>query len=275
MAEPQATCPAAEERPSIDAEVLFWIRNGHGGLDRFDCSGEDFRVNDAGGYANSAYLGEEANDNKAVAGFAMGQNRDIYAAFHTCRPIPAGKFFHSAYMAGGEVLCTGCITVVQGRLTYINNASGHYRPNEQQLALAVQALRSQGVDISGLTVQRFNPADQRNFFWPAQSANDFLKSQQGAGFTKGATNADTIAEKIRAALVAYETRAGKWWSRQSEKSQDALRSLKSEAYRDNQKLVDQVKFLLGDSDRSPYNSNTNIRIKADGELAKQLRKCFF
>jgi len=250
----------------------FWIRNGHGGLDLFDCSGEDFKENDAGGYVNSAYLGAEANDDKAVAGFAMGLNRDIYAAFHTRRHIPRGMFFHSAYMASREVLCTGCITVVEGRLTYINNASGHYQPNEQQLALAVQALRSQGVDISRLKVQRFNAA--RENFWPAESAPDFLKTQQGAGFTKSGADYDTIAKKIRAALVAYQTRAGKWWSRQSDNSRAALNLLRD--IPDDRELVEHAKFLLGDSERSPIgNSAPGSRIKTDGELAKQLKKCFF
>lgn len=249
----------------------FWIVSARGGLELFDCSGENFKLDDDRGITNTAYLGTEDNNDLGVAGFAMGHNRDIYASFHTNRGAPKGSFYHSAYMAGREVLCTGCITVVKGKLTYINNASGHYQPNQQQLSLAVQTLRAQGVDISHVTVQRYDPT-ARDGFSPAESAIDFLKSQQGAGFTEGRlAPPEKIAAKIREALTAYERRANSFWSQPSRESRQALGRLK--LIGDHQQLVDEVKFLLGDSENSPFFTATGLRLKADGELAKQLRRC--
>jgi hypothetical protein len=254
---------------------LFWIGNGHGGLDLFDCSGEDWKSHAAKG-PNTALQSLEDNDRKAVAGFAMGQNRDIYAHFHSVKPISRGAFFHSAYMAGHKVICAGCITVVQGKLTYINNASGHYQPNEQQLALAVQAIQAQGVNVADLKVQRVNPGrtSRADLFFPSQLAPAFLKAQQGAGFMTPKSD-KKIAEQIRAALVAYERRAGKWWSCQSTKSREALGVLNGIAPDDDKQLVDYARFLLNEGDQRAFSSyNPTARIKADGELATQLRKCF-
>lgn len=241
----------------------FWIVNGAGVLELFDCSGETFKTK--GG--NSACLGNERNDGKGVAGFAMGYNRDIYANSHKNKGGEQGYFFHSAYMAGREVLCTGCITVVAGKLTYINNASGHYRPNEQQLSLALQALLAIGVDISQVTVECLNPQPGQIEFFAPQSATEFLKDQQGAGFTEGRLNP---AKRIREALEVYERRASGFWSSPSAESRQALVNLK--LIKDDKTLFAEVKYLLRLSEKSPNYTAERSRLKADGELAKQLKR---
>ena len=83
----------------------------------------------------------------------MGLNRNIYARKHSNYDAAKGSFYHSCYLEGREVLCTGCITVVDGELKYINNWSGHYQPSRQQLSLAIQALRARGVDITNVRVE--------------------------------------------------------------------------------------------------------------------------
>lgn len=40
-----------------------------------------------------------------------------------------GKFHHSSFLAGGLVEGAGQVVFVDGKITHINNASGHYRPD--------------------------------------------------------------------------------------------------------------------------------------------------
>ena len=258
-------------------EGRFWIRGGHGDLVRFDCSGEDFKLDYEKGITNKAYLGVENNNNKGVAGFAMGHNRHIYASFHANRGgVPKGRFYHSSYLSGGDVLCTGCITVVEGNLTYINNASGHYAPSPQQLSLTLQALRALGLDISGVTVDLFDK-DHENF--TPQSVTSFLRIQQGAGFKKSQffTNDQLVqqrAQRIRAALAAYETRAKGFWSNPSQKSKSTVINLKAHPDNDvgNKMLFEEVLFLLNKSNDSPRFASQFDRLDNNSELAKQLKR---
>lgn len=46
-------------------------------------------------------------------------------------PHQKGLYQHSSHNAGNSVLCTGMIRVVQGKITHINNHSGHYRPTRE------------------------------------------------------------------------------------------------------------------------------------------------
>ena len=43
----------------------------------------------------------------------MGLNRAIYARKHGYKRVPKGAFYHSSWLAGSELLCAGCITVVK------------------------------------------------------------------------------------------------------------------------------------------------------------------
>ena len=261
-------------------EGRFWILGGRGGLELFDCTGPDYQdiTKDARDNPtrtnNTARQGSEQNGGQGVAGFAMGLNRNIYAHKHSNYHDAKGSFYHSAYMAGNDVLCTGCITVKEGKLTYINNASGHYQPKPQQLSLALQSLQSQGVDISRVAVQLMNPngGPGRPEFLPAETATDFLKKLQGAGFkTYQLASADDLAPKIRAALAAYETRANKFWSNPSQRSKDALSFLNSIRSDQNENLVNHVLFILGKRETGPYHAARD-RLDNNSELAKQLKR---
>lgn len=115
---------------------------------------------------NTAHQGDEHNNfNTAtgrfgssigVAGFAMTLNRDLFIhGGHSIRSRDnaAFSFYHSSYVSGEDVLCTGCITTKNGKLVYINNWSGHYRPPPAQLQIVLESLQVQGVDISDVVVE--------------------------------------------------------------------------------------------------------------------------
>jgi len=72
-----------------------------------------------------------------LAMFVMDAQGDFYASnFQEVR-----VFHHSSLMAGGEVAAAGELTVIKGRLEFINDRSGHYRPSPQLSEQALDRLR--------------------------------------------------------------------------------------------------------------------------------------
>ena len=258
------------------------ILNGPGQLDPFDCSGPAYQdITPGVATGNPARRGDEKNWAKGVAGFAMGLNRNIYARIHSNYAAAKGSFYHSCYLEGREVLCTGCITVVDGQLTYINNWSGHYQPSPQQLSLAVQGLRAQGVNIDNVLVEY---ADGRAS--GRQLAPKFLRDERGDGMdfaveSKGRFMA--TARKIREALAAYEKRSKRWYASPSQQSLGIMKRLMKIS--DDEQLVREVRFLLGEGRTefgmpikgkfaaSPFQTpKEEVLVAQGGELFEQLSK---
>jgi len=74
----------------------------------------------------------------------------IYSTDHTAleREMPMEqRFNHSSFNAGKDVVCAGMIKVVNGRLRYIDNNSGHYKPPRRNLHSAIKLLSECGVDM--------------------------------------------------------------------------------------------------------------------------------
>jgi hypothetical protein len=65
-----------------------------------------------------------------------------------------GDFNHSSLLSGKPVLCAGEIKINgAGQLTYIDNNSGHYKPDKNSLKLACRALMSEyHIPVFGVTV---------------------------------------------------------------------------------------------------------------------------
>jgi len=252
------------------------ITNAQGGLSRFDCSGDEYKDKtlDGDAYAKTAnpcYQGDEKNGGKGVAGFVMGLNRNIYATKHwLIRDAPKSAFYHSSYLEGRDVLCAGAITVVDGTLTYINNASGHYKPPPKQLAYALQALQALGIDITNVVVDCRFPGKLRL----SEKAPNFLARKDINDGMAVVTDISDCAEKIRAAIKDYEARFKGFkgiFTSQSKKSADALEVLKG--IRDDITLVKEVQFLLG-----PYVKRwwPNVRIKVnDSPVGTAPDRCFY
>jgi len=251
----------------------FMIINGQGDRDPFDCSGAEYRDKE-----NTAYQGTEANGGQGVAGFAMGLSRAIYARKHGYKRVPKGAFYHSSYLAGSELLCAGCITVVKGELVYINNFSGHYQPSRQQLSLALQALRAQGVDITKVTVENLKRTGKTDTaLAPAFLAAEAAAGKDFDGVAKGRFT--DLARRIREVVAAYEKRRTKWYANPKEKSLRLMNALKS--IDDDEMLVREVRYrfkrffevqrVWGDDARSPLGTPESELIdNTDSELPKRL-----
>lgn len=62
-------------------------------------------------------------------------------------------FNHSSFNAGKAVMSAGELTIVQGKLTRINNNSGHYKPTRANLHTAVKFFTEEGLDLSNANVE--------------------------------------------------------------------------------------------------------------------------
>ena len=85
------------------------------------------------------------------AGFALSMAREFYMAHHR-GSFYFDNFFHSSYLSGGTVLCTGTIKIQKGQVVGLANDSGHYRPTIEHLLNAVLALKMHGCDVSKIWV---------------------------------------------------------------------------------------------------------------------------
>jgi hypothetical protein len=85
------------------------------------------------------------------AGFSMSMGRELFMAHHR-GGFDKNNFFHSSYLSGDTVLCTGTIQIQNGIIKGIANDSGHYQPTLDHLANVLQAFRMYGVDARSVAV---------------------------------------------------------------------------------------------------------------------------
>ncbi len=70
-----------------------------------------------------------------------------------------GRYFnHSSFNAGNDVICAGvCLFNPGGRLVYVDNGSGHYKPDSEAMRTALAFLAEEGVDLREMRVGLLNP----------------------------------------------------------------------------------------------------------------------
>lgn len=89
----------------------------------------------------------------------------IYMADHSRQENRQGAFFHSSYLSGATVVCAGDISFLGGRLTSISNISGHYQPDDRQVALVLDYLKLKKVPLNDVLAVLYNndiEANQQN-----------------------------------------------------------------------------------------------------------------
>lgn len=67
-----------------------------------------------------------------------------------------GKFHHSTFLAGGAVRSAGQVVFKDGKITHINNVSGHYRPDADSLKSLLARLHTD----TGTVVDYFVPSEE-------------------------------------------------------------------------------------------------------------------
>ncbi len=79
-----------------------------------------------------------ATDKKGGPGCAAYVHTDDGALF--IAEHREGYFHHSSFLSGGAVQCAGMIRIEQGRVKFVSNNSGHYKPPKERLLKFVREL---------------------------------------------------------------------------------------------------------------------------------------
>lgn len=80
-------------------------------------------------------------------GFVMTMSNEIFVGMF------GGHIkYHSSFMSGKPIQCGGTMRVIEGRITEIENDSGHYTPRDASLAKVLRHLRNVGINIGGIEV---------------------------------------------------------------------------------------------------------------------------
>ncbi len=92
---------------------------------------------------------------KNEAGFAMSMSRTFYVAPHgpTGNPYDPKQFYHSSYLAGQTVLCSGSIVIEEGIVKRLTNKSGHYQPTATHLLHALSGLATVGITNDNIVIE--------------------------------------------------------------------------------------------------------------------------
>ncbi|MFT5316785.1 MAG: hypothetical protein ACI8RA_000022 [Chlamydiales bacterium] len=76
--------------------------------------------------------------------FVVGTDKKLHCASHT-----KDEFHHSSFYAGRPVLCSGEIrTNPEGKLKWVINKSGHYRPSVVENLIFLKFLEENGIDLT-------------------------------------------------------------------------------------------------------------------------------
>lgn len=123
------------------------------------------------------------------------------------------KVYHSILLSDSDsVRFAGTLQVEEGKITYLTNESGHYRPWEGQLAQTVMRFEKEGILAEGLTILSYSsiehlyekPDDEGNLTFGKMLVNAF--------------RAPTLEEKKnRYAQVFKEFKTERWWLTQHER----------------------------------------------------------
>lgn len=77
--------------------------------------------------------------------YTMDQQGTIY--IEKASPMLTCKFHHSSFVAGAPVTGAGQIKIRQGKATFIDNCSGHYRPSDDIMDQVLSVLKQQNIEV--------------------------------------------------------------------------------------------------------------------------------
>jgi hypothetical protein len=99
---------------------------------------------------------DDAIKNTDYGFFVLTMGRDLYMAKHRGGG-PSGKgFYHSSYVGGDPIICSGTMLITQGTIRRIRFDSGHYMPHANNYRALLMALRMWGVPLGAVAFEDFN-----------------------------------------------------------------------------------------------------------------------
>ena len=109
--------------------------------------------------------------------YAMDEWGNIYTADDQTETNGYAMFNHSSFTSGDLIVCAGFLQInAAGKLKFVDNASGHYKPTREQLAAVVTILRDDyHVDLNHTDISTFVP--RKVWVAGALDRNRFLNGQ--------------------------------------------------------------------------------------------------
>lgn len=170
---------------------------------------KDFKLNIENGQLSTQHEGK-LNTGSAPHIFVVAPNSRVYVGeYHQ------GTLNHSSFLSGGAVKAAGEMVIENGKLTTITDKSGHYQTSPEMVINGLKVLKSQGVDLSDVTLimnahpHSTNPPVKHN-------ASDYLES---AVFHEKLQNEDNYVgsmDTAKAKEALKNSPPGSWIIRYSE-----------------------------------------------------------
>jgi hypothetical protein len=107
----------------------------------------DGKIVDANGNLFDTSSGVSAHSGGGSAIFIMDGAGNFFAS----NTHAVGEFHHSSLASGNPVAAAGELRVEKGVLKGMTDKSGHYRPTTDMTDQAIEVLKSNGIDLSGVT----------------------------------------------------------------------------------------------------------------------------
>jgi len=173
----------------------------------------------------------------------VGEGQTAAYVWTRCGTLLAGdhqenKLHHSSFVSGDSVRCAGMIKVQQGKVSYVSNNSGHYKPSNENLRQFCSWLRDRNVLTPDVKITEMRPdvasPVQHRLAGAAlvEDHNRLARQQRQQGSTAG-INKIAMQNKLRIlgthvaqAVQTYKKRFGGTFgflSRQSKQSADAVK----------------------------------------------------
>ncbi len=139
------------------AQYRLWFRNGRAyQMPWWNTSGGNKPQLADSSHAYDAAAMAKRIDAKGYGFFVLTMSRDLYMAKHR---VFGGQgkpgFYHSSYVGGDSVQCSGTMLIEGGVVKRIRLNSGHYMPHESNLRALIMALRMWQVNCEAIVFEDF------------------------------------------------------------------------------------------------------------------------
>lgn len=122
----------------------------------FEVTIRDGKFYDAQGLPISTRTAKSAHSGTGHAIFVLSPDGKLYMSMQHS----VGRFHHSSFLAGGDVLAAGELTLDEGRLVGFTDRSGHYMPTQPMMRQFAYYLNARGIDLSAVPYNSMRSADR-------------------------------------------------------------------------------------------------------------------
>lgn len=120
-------------------------------------------------------------DKPGFAAFVMDNEHNVYIA-----EKERNEFQHSSFLSGADVSCAGLLKIKHGKVIAISNESGHYKPDDLDLAIAITVLRDKNILAPNFVIvqskfpfKAYGDAviDTPGLYWVARALKGYKRKQ--------------------------------------------------------------------------------------------------